>query len=389
MNALREFFTPEAGQRRRAWLDGVDARIANALRHALGPHGYPVVEGAARGANMLMGGADHRDAVQASGDLMGAQSGWDAAQAAGTLGAATMGALMPGVSARAVREGTEAAADGIRAFHGSPHDFDRFDLSKIGTGEGAQAYGHGLYFAENEGVARQYRDALRFPRQSSTDSSFTRVLDDLNYHRGDDANLRRNYEAMLSSRNPEAARMAQENLSVIDEVMAAHPGHMYEVNIRARPEDFLDWDAPFSGQPRQVQGAITDQWRRLGGTTEGRTLPPFAAREDAPMESILAAMSTSQPGRKAGAAEGALRDAGIPGIRYLDAGSRGAGDGSRNYVVFDDSIIDIVRKYGVAGAATMLGLSAAQVEAGVADYDSRESHWQQAREYLRGLGLLE
>src|SRR5580765_7610443 len=49
---------------------------------------------------------------------------------------------------------------GIRAFHGSPHSFDRFDLSKIGTGEGAQAYGHGLYFAENEGVAKGYRDAL-------------------------------------------------------------------------------------------------------------------------------------------------------------------------------------------------------------------------------------
>jgi GNAT superfamily N-acetyltransferase len=32
---------------------------------------------------------------------------------------------------------------GIRAYHGSPHDFERFDSSKIGTGEGAQAYGHG------------------------------------------------------------------------------------------------------------------------------------------------------------------------------------------------------------------------------------------------------
>jgi hypothetical protein len=44
-----------------------------------------------------------------------------------------------------------------------------------------------------------------------------------------------------------------------------------------------------------------------------------------------------------------LRERGIPGIRYLDAGSRGAGDGSRNYVVFDDSLIDIIRKYGIAG----------------------------------------
>ena len=44
---------------------------------------------------------------------------------------------------------------GIRAYHGSPHDFDAFDLSKIGTGEGAQVYGHGLYFAENPAVSGQ------------------------------------------------------------------------------------------------------------------------------------------------------------------------------------------------------------------------------------------
>ena len=43
--------------------------------------------------------------------------------------------------------------EGIRAYHGSPHDFDRFDMSKIGTGEGAQAYGHGLYLAESPAVA--------------------------------------------------------------------------------------------------------------------------------------------------------------------------------------------------------------------------------------------
>ena len=45
--------------------------------------------------------------------------------------------------------GTTTPAKGIRAYHGSPYDFEKFDISKIGTGEGAQAYGHGLYFAEN------------------------------------------------------------------------------------------------------------------------------------------------------------------------------------------------------------------------------------------------
>src|SRR5690349_16750001 len=47
----------------------------------------------------------------------------------------------------------------IRAFHGSPHVFDAFDASKIGTGEGAQAYGHGLYYAESPEVAASYRNS--------------------------------------------------------------------------------------------------------------------------------------------------------------------------------------------------------------------------------------
>ena len=46
-------------------------------------------------------------------------------------------------------------APGIKAYHSSPHDFDKFDLAKIGTGEGAQVYGHGLYFAENPAVSGQ------------------------------------------------------------------------------------------------------------------------------------------------------------------------------------------------------------------------------------------
>jgi hypothetical protein len=48
----------------------------------------------------------------------------------------------------------------------------------------------------------------------------------------------------------------------------------------------------------------------------------------------------------------ALLEKGIPGIKYLDGGSRTAGEGSRNYVVFDDKLVEILRKYGwVPGAA--------------------------------------
>ena len=46
------------------------------------------------------------------------------------------------------------------AYHGSPHKFDEFSLDAIGTGEGAQAHGWGLYFAENKDVSENYRKEL-------------------------------------------------------------------------------------------------------------------------------------------------------------------------------------------------------------------------------------
>lgn len=46
------------------------------------------------------------------------------------------------------------------AWHGSPHDFDKFDLGAIGTGEGNQAHGWGLYFAKKKSVSRNYQKEL-------------------------------------------------------------------------------------------------------------------------------------------------------------------------------------------------------------------------------------
>ena len=53
---------------------------------------------------------------------------------------------------------------GITVYHGSPHKFTKLDSSKIGTGEGAQAYGDGLYFAESPDVAKSYQTALSADR---------------------------------------------------------------------------------------------------------------------------------------------------------------------------------------------------------------------------------
>ena len=43
-----------------------------------------------------------------------------------------------------------------RVYHGSGADFDAFDHSHMGEGEGAQAYGWGTYVTEVEGIGRTY-----------------------------------------------------------------------------------------------------------------------------------------------------------------------------------------------------------------------------------------
>ena len=65
------------------------------------------------------------------------------------------------------------------AWHGSPYTFDAFTLSKIGSGEGAQAHGWGLYFAQDEIVSRGYKSALQ------RDSRLVMVIDGKKYNQPD------------------------------------------------------------------------------------------------------------------------------------------------------------------------------------------------------------
>ena len=221
---------------------------------------------------------------------------------------------------------------GIRAFHGSPHDFDRFSMDKIGTGEGAQAYGHGLYFAESEGVAKSYKEKLggiewSFSPHNEIERRATesakRYLKDAGW---DDAIGMR---SVLLQDDPDLA-YAFDDMVHAGRASDVERGNMYEVRINADPEDFLDWDKPAADQPPGVRTKLPPEWQSPTWKGHART-PEGMAR---------------------------LREAGIPGIRYLDQGSRTAGDGSRNYVVFRDDIIEIVKKYGLAAAVSTYGFDA-------------------------------
>ena len=265
------------------------------------------------------------------------------------------------LDALATRLAGEASPSVIRAYHGSPYDFDRFDASKIATGEGNQVYGHGLYFAGDEDVARSYRDALKTSVDRSVPRDLQTAYIEASIARGDFANrrggwLRKNPRMEF----PQQAEMdANETLfyDLQNRVHAAanNPGRMYEVEI-AHPEDsLLDYDSPFGKTSGVVAaevlaskspGIIPDQ--TLRAIQDGT----WASRDFTYGDSPLLANRRLQKFSKMPEGAAALLDAGIPGIRYLDGMSRSAGDGTRNYVMFpgtEDSI-RILRKYAFPGA---------------------------------------
>lgn len=139
----------------------------------------------------------------------------------------------------------------IKAYHGSPYDFDNFSQEKIGTGEGAQAYGHGLYFAENEGVARSYRDALT-PKSTMRDPVGNAYDLIHSYGASKELLMRQFSELAKTARDPIQAKFYADSLDAIKSGAVDNyrpAGRMYEVNINANPEDFLNWDKPLSEQP--------------------------------------------------------------------------------------------------------------------------------------------
>jgi len=249
---------------------------------------------------------------------------------------------------------------GIKAFHGSPHSFERFDPSKIGTGEGAQAYGHGLYFAENEGVARSYKDAG--PSSSAAFDAINQRLSQLAKVMEKDAVP----GAYRKFRTSEGSAAASEYDALMQK-KAEGLGHMYEVDINADPERMLHWDKPLNEQHPDVLAKmrpLLKDWYAYNAAATGasqeqleKMLTGRLAYEQLSHPSTN--MNVTLPYRQAAASE-AMREAGIPGIRYLDQNSRAAGEGTHNVVVFDADTINLLRKYGIAGLGVGLGATATQ-----------------------------
>jgi len=195
----------------------------------------------------------------------------------------------------------------LTVYHGSPHKFSQFDASKIGTGEGAQAYGHGLYLADQPSVAKNYMPKAQVVYNSP----------------------------MHGGKN--AVMIGNETVSIHDTADAANKalgrtkaGNLYKVDL---PDEMipkmLDWDKPLSQQPESVRRALANAPFEIKGIGDisGRDLLEMA-------HGYAGAGNGGMPGTNTQGGAELLRSLGIPGIRYLDQGSRSSGKGTYNYVVF-------------------------------------------------------
>jgi len=281
---------------------------------------------------------------------------------------------------------------GHTVFHGSPRAFSKFDKAKMGTGEGNAAFGKGLYVAENPDVAKEYLNVgLKIdPGKATYGGKKIQSLYDAaqrkqdlghrtrNQSMIDEANAELSYwEDLMVGTHPAAARERAANPdsgwptlqkfaeSIDDKKFKGvdfPDSSLYKVDI---PDEvvpqMLDWDKSFKEQPARVQTAL----KKLGVTQpapapqETIEAAKEAYRANPSRENLQAMNALMNQGRnimgsdiiKRGlATEEALQQAGIPGIKYLDAGSR-EGGGTSNMVVFSPEMMRILERNGEATGA--------------------------------------
>ena len=436
-----------------------------------------IAEGASRATEALGGSKDAQDFAREFG-YFADPTHMGAAVKAGVLGAAVMGGIrknVGGLGAKVAAAANAKLAEGrvanpLKAYHGSPHDFEQFSMDKIGTGEGAQAYGHGLYFADSPAVAKSYQESLsqgdaltvRLPgvpkplQNADIDDVGLEAIKYLESGAKDAGQFKHNtayYALKRAESQPEAVKARIKEWA--DAKIGYEPikGRMYEVDLHTDLDALLDWDGPIPAglqkqlgvrgtvkNGKELYAALHNKAVHASGAQRGYKQPglsdPDGLGELA--DRVGVDITPHQPGSYAesdfrrirsefesrrkeftktewtkiqamldddadATASALLREAGVPGLKYFDANSRPMlrphgvelvdddgrvvntfqfsskseaekaipdlekqntklgypsrgkyvdssgprGEGTRNYVIWETKVIDLLRKYGI------------------------------------------
>ena len=285
----------------------------------------------------------------------------------------------------------------IAALHASPHSFRKFDTAFMGKGEGAQAYGWGLYFAENPKVNRSYmnqfaqdkatwkfrevetaaieemqralvgsflpKDALPEAKEDASDIAWSVLGDLVDAARGsmtvldivmelhDEIDTNRKYAETYPQEREKLEQLEGFMLSLLDHLdeIEARPGmpSNYKVELNVENSELLGWDyvdetvlALLKDSPvEEVRYALERAERRAdyrGENVSGKDV----------YQELFDAFWDGEDGTKQEAQKAAsvsLLSSDIKGIRYADGFSRRKAEEEQtyNYVIFDGNDIKI------------------------------------------------
>ena len=232
-----------------------------------------------------------------------------------------------------------------RVYHGSGAEFDHFDHSHMGEGEGAQAYGWGTYVTEVKGIAEGYakrsNNGIAMDRyewqlkRAELESNINRAKEQLPFLRGE-------YKAEVEAQ-----------ISEWEEQLKDYEPHNYLYTVEI-PDDngknYLDWNGPV---PAETIDRITEYLREKYGdeVVNGRWLSnPLLSSKGVDVSARNGAAIYRQLERALGSDKKAsqlLSSLGYAGIKYpAEFRSGGRKDDAKNYVIFnenDSEITDHVR----------------------------------------------
>lgn len=269
------------------------------------------------------------------------------------------------------------------AYHGSPYQFDRFKDEAVGSGEGHQSFGWGHYVAGNPETAKSYQQRLSpgkevllgdTPLEQSGEAIPKFAREALLQTKDPDAALRvinrwGQYEGNLMNHGPGAFADAEEwvrknapRLSTRDR------GELYNVKVKPEEHELLNWDKPLDQQSPQVKAKLKELpkniWDSIDSNLDERNMNLMSENPDAytgrhlyqalkhydvheslPVEVPGSSWMTGNTTEEKHVSR-YLHSIGIPGIKYLDQGSRAKGEGTHNYVIFDPSNLEITHRNG-------------------------------------------
>ncbi|MCF7791189.1 MAG: hypothetical protein K9M56_04240 [Victivallales bacterium] len=270
----------------------------------------------------------------------------------------------------------------VTAYHGSPYSFDQFTADKIGTGEGAQAFGWGLYFTSQEDVAKFYAEKLKRNQFQSLEDSLNAIqIGEKSLY--DDYGITQKFDNLIEfakdNKTDEVIKIFEKDLKIWNELKtdktypfqeyAAQKSetieqlikdlkkygvkfqggrNLYNVTLwENHEENLLDWYEPVTDKQKQLikeqalKENLTDRW---GNSVSNKGYYPNSILFSQGMtaENFYQELTRDWFDGNEKDASLFLKRAGIDGIKYPVGTLSGQEKSDKyNYVVFDENAVKI------------------------------------------------